>query len=632
MAGVPVAPAGRPRSKVVAAPAVLVAPGLRASRAGRVVQAARRRSTRQARPAEPAAPVQGSLPMSLRACRNPPSRRPRPRLEDTGAAALSTGDLALIDEELSEHARWGGALGEVGEAASPDRAEFIANQVSSGMGDAAVQGFGMGILVSGGTKLAERYAGKFVPIPAVGAIIGGVMAGAAMWDAYENWDKPGGGAESLGNIGEGASGYEVAANTIQGIVTILDLAANLLDIIAGISGIVAAAGAVAILASLGTLAPVLGPIAATATKIALTISIVTGIMNIIKMALSPLVMLFRALHTFYSEADPREVEAQGAGLARAGSDLGGTVGGLAGAMATEKAAGQLGDPPPAGSHVDDLDPSAPRDTGPEVEIDPASGPGRTGGDTEAPGTIDVGDVEGAPRLELDTEGVPRPSSEAEANPFHDLTEAEIDAAVGTNPLAGASDAEINALVSNIGAEGEAPRPMQMDLSYPSGPEGPFRYEGFEAGTQKPAYPLADLSDAEIDAHLAGLDALGSGEAPPPGAGVGEFQGVKREAMAVADPAAHAAEQRARAEAGEPPLPPYRDKLAPPGPAAFGSEAVPPGGPAPGTGYHGAMGRTGEVPKGHPARLRQDRRPRKCLLPGRDLRCHRGRANPRRESR
>src|SRR5262249_16480571 len=41
--------------------------------------------------------------------------------------ALSTGGIALIDEELVEHQRWAGARGAVGEAGSLERAAFIAD-------------------------------------------------------------------------------------------------------------------------------------------------------------------------------------------------------------------------------------------------------------------------------------------------------------------------------------------------------------------------------------------------------------------------------------------------------------------------------------------------------------------------
>lgn len=394
-------------------------------------------------------------------------------LEDTGASALSTGDLALIDEELSEHARWGAAFDEVGETASPERANFVANAVSSGMGDAAQQGALMAGAITGGTKLAERAAAKFVPIPAVGAILGGVMAGVGLWDTYQNWDAPGGAGESLGNIGEGASGYEVAANTIQGIVTILDLAANILDVLGGIAGVVSAACAIAILASFGILSPALGPVVVTATKIALTISVVTGIMNIIKMALQPMVVLFRALHSFYSEADPRDVQAQGAALTRAGSELGGTVGGLAAGMATEKAAGKLGDPPAPGAHLEGLDPSAPRDRGPEVEVDPTTGP-RAAADPDgltAPHDLSDADIDSAvSRLGPHDEAAP-------ANPMHDVTDAEIDAALAapgevTSPMRDATEADIDSALASLD------RPETIDAAFAfAGPVAPDGQRG-----------------------------------------------------------------------------------------------------------------------------------------------------------
>src|SRR5882762_10427300 len=57
------------------------------------------------------------------------------------------------------------------------------------------------------------------------------------------------------------------------------------------------------------------------------------VLGLVKMALQPLVLLFRSLHAFTSQADPREVEAQGHTLEEAGKEMGGALGGLAGAAA-----------------------------------------------------------------------------------------------------------------------------------------------------------------------------------------------------------------------------------------------------------------------------------------------------------
>jgi Domain of unknown function (DUF4157) len=84
----------------------------------------------------------------------------------SGVAALGTGELVLIDVELAEHERWAGAMGRVGEVASLQRAEFIAESVGSGFISGAASGLATGL----GIGLISRA------VPALGPIIGGGMA------------------------------------------------------------------------------------------------------------------------------------------------------------------------------------------------------------------------------------------------------------------------------------------------------------------------------------------------------------------------------------------------------------------------------------------------------------------------
>ncbi len=172
----------------------------------------------------------------------------------------------------------------------------------------------MGILVGGGTKLAERAAAKFVPVPGVGAIIGGVMAGQALWDAYENWDKPGGWRREprqhrrrcLGLRGGGqhhpGHRHHPRPGRQHPRRHRRHLRASWRPPVESPSS--------------PAWAPwprCWGRSSPSRRRSRSPSAIVTGIMNLIKMAISPLVMLFRALHTLLQRGRSREVEAQGPG-------------------------------------------------------------------------------------------------------------------------------------------------------------------------------------------------------------------------------------------------------------------------------------------------------------------------------
>ena len=238
---------------------------------------------------------------------------------------MSTGGLGLIDEELAEHERWSSASAAVGGAGSEQRAEFIAKQVGGGAIEGFETGFVMGLLTTIGIQAVEAgvelVAGA--AIPGVGQVIGGVMAGISL---VENWDKNMG---AIGKMGEGRSGYEEAANDIEGICAILDIISNVLNVMAGVAGAVAVVGAIVAIVTVGVLTPL--PILA--GQIALAIGVAGMVVGLVKMALQPLVLLFRSLHAFTSQADPREIEGQGGTLRAAGGEMGGALGGLAGAAA-----------------------------------------------------------------------------------------------------------------------------------------------------------------------------------------------------------------------------------------------------------------------------------------------------------
>jgi hypothetical protein len=248
-------------------------------------------------------------------------------------------DAVLVDDELAEHERWGSAAATVGAAGSAERAGFIAEQVGAGLGEGALTGAAAGLALSIGSRGAARLLARRIPVPIIGSIIGGAIGAMSLMGqvSTEGWAEV---TDKLSRFGEGGSGYEVAANTIDAIVTGLDVAGNLLDTVALVAGLVAA---VCLLLALptGGVSMVVG---APAGKIATVASASSAVLGVIKMALQPLVLLFRSLHTFTSEADPRAVQALGGKLASDAGAVGGVLGGFAGTAVGNRAADRLGMP------------------------------------------------------------------------------------------------------------------------------------------------------------------------------------------------------------------------------------------------------------------------------------------------
>ena len=249
----------------------------------------------------------------------PPIAEVEPPAEpDTGAGDLDTSMLELVDGELVEHQRWAQAGARVGGTGSEGRADFIAEEVGGGMGDSFGDAFVAGAGMTLGLAAVEES------IPGIGQVVGGVFAAKAIAAGALGHD-----ADLMGHMGEGSSGYEQAANDIEGVCAILDMASNLVNVLAGVVGIVAVAVTAAAFFTLGALAP----LAVAAGEIALAFGAAGAVLGGVKMALQPLVVLFRSLHTFTSAADPRAIEAQGKVLEEGGKEMGGALGGLAGAAA-----------------------------------------------------------------------------------------------------------------------------------------------------------------------------------------------------------------------------------------------------------------------------------------------------------
>ena len=273
--------------------------------------------------------------------------------------------MDLISTELAEHHRWAAAGEAVGAASSGDRAAFIAGQVGSGAGEGFGTGFVTGLVTTIGIQALEaglqEVAG--VAIPGVGQVIGGVMSAYAL---VSGWNRN---VTAISHMGEGRSGYEEAANDIEGVCAVLDIASNVVNVIAGVVGIVAVASAAAALVTLGALSP----LAITAGSIAAAIGVAGMVLGLVKMALQPLVLLFRALHTFTSQADPREIEGQGHTLNEGAREMGGALGGLAGAAAAGLGKSHSEEVPPTGDEPPPPESLPPADEPPVVEAEPASG-------------------------------------------------------------------------------------------------------------------------------------------------------------------------------------------------------------------------------------------------------------------
>ena len=256
----------------------------------------------------------------------------------TGAGALATGDLVLIDVELAEHQRWAAAESVVGEAGSMQRAEFIAESAGGGFIGGVASGAAMGL----GIGLVSRA------VPVLGPIIGGGMALHGL--ITRDWAATG---ATIGKFGEGSDTYDTLANTLASVSAVIDVVNGVLDTIGGIVGVVEAV-AIGVAAGAGVLAfftfgatagiaVAAGELAADCEEIREGISAVTTVLNEINNELlNPCILLFRALHEFTADADPREIESGGHDLAGAAGAIGGALGGWLGGQAAHMGA----KPPP----------------------------------------------------------------------------------------------------------------------------------------------------------------------------------------------------------------------------------------------------------------------------------------------
>ena len=327
---------------------------------------------------------------------------------------IGTGDLAVIDEELAEHERWGAAAATVGAAGTAERAEFVAEQVGGGLGKWAEEGLKGGVKSTVEIKIAEKLlekaaiatavrlgakAGAFKAVPGVGAVVGGAMAAYDL--AERDWGKTG---NAIAGFGKGADIYEQLANSIEPISTVLEVATQVANVIAGILGVIVVISWIAAVASGGAL----GPLATLLSTIAIKIGLVSIVIDAINsLVLKERVTTFRAMHAFASEADPRDVVAQGVAIEQAaGAGTGFVAGFAAGAalnkglhMATEKP------PPKVPEHPT---PPAKGGQGPHVKADPPA--------KAAPEAASPGATEKPPAAAPETPAAAAPAAEKPAAP------------------------------------------------------------------------------------------------------------------------------------------------------------------------------------------------------------------------
>ena len=295
----------------------------------------------------------------------------------SGIAALGTGDIALIDTELAEHERWAGAKEHVGAAGSLERAEFAVEAAGGGV----LSGFASGAAMGLGIGLIARAA---KPIPGVGAVLGGL--GAAK-DLFHDRDWSGT-AATIGKFGEGNDTYETLANSLAAVSEVITVVTNVLNLVNGVVGVLQivvagllAGSVVLTVVTLGAASPAavaLGEAESILLEISEAISGVTMVLDGINSGLlQPCILLFRVMHTFTSQADPREVELQAQGIeasaSAAAAAVGGRLGGEIAESVGQKGPPQEGEPPHSSPKADDPVPPATGE-GPGVKFgEPAPG-------------------------------------------------------------------------------------------------------------------------------------------------------------------------------------------------------------------------------------------------------------------
>jgi hypothetical protein len=300
--------------------------------------------------------------------------------------AVPTGGLYLVDEELAEHQRWAVAGTSVGTAGSEQRTDFIADTAGAASIQGMLTGLGMGL------GMAGVGLGLDAVIPGLGFVLGGVMSAS---DLITNADKYG---KEIAGFGTGSDDYEILANDLQAVAAVLQIVTDVIGILAGIAGGIAVVAWVLTVASLGAFSPV----AAAATAVAFALGIAGAAVGAVNsLVIQPLIVLFRSLHAFTSQADPRDVQASGGQIASAAGAWGAGIGGIA-AMAAGAAGGgeQMGEGPVVDDVVPTQNPSAGGEVPPAVVAEPSAGGGAPVSEPPAGGGPPVGGPPGGEGTEI----------------------------------------------------------------------------------------------------------------------------------------------------------------------------------------------------------------------------------------
>lgn len=347
---------------------------------------------------------------------------------DTGAGALATGDLVLIDVELAEHQRWAAAENVVGEAGSMQRAEFIAESAGGGFIGGVASGAAMGLAIG----LVSRA------VPVLGPIIGGGMALHGL--ITRDWAATG---ATIGKFGEGSDTYDTLANTLASVSAVIDVVNGVLDTIGGIVGVVEAV-AIGVAAGAGVLAfftfgatagiaIAAGELAADCEEIREGISAVTTVLNEINNELlNPCILLFRALHEFTADADPREIESGGHDLAGAAGAVGGALGGWLGGQAANVGAHP---PPNEGEGTTQRPPHetppAAASEGPEVHFQEPPAAPHAPSEEVSPAAARAAPVDEMPAAAAAPQATPPTPAEIEAMPGRQISDSSSSTPPGT---------------------------------------------------------------------------------------------------------------------------------------------------------------------------------------------------------
>jgi hypothetical protein len=248
---------------------------------------------------------------------------------DLGITELTPDQRSLIETELAEHQAWSSASSAVGAPGSMDRFLFLMGNAGRGFGEGLAMGAGMGLV----TGVIGQALQRFCPIPGLGAVFAGAMSAYGL--ATRDWGASG---ETIRNFGQGASPWEVAANSLAAISEVLDIVVNVMNVIAGIIGLISAIMWLVTIITVG----VASPLAGTLSAIALGILTVSGILdNINNLILQPVIVVCRVMHAMQSDADPREIQAQGSKIAESSAKVGAAVGGFLGGKAVEAGAKRI---------------------------------------------------------------------------------------------------------------------------------------------------------------------------------------------------------------------------------------------------------------------------------------------------